>query len=217
MSSVHIHDGAARRRFLWLFLRSRRVIPVVVSILAITGLVTVWAWQTARDSSAGPNAIDRAIVQRNLMTGLTAVAAAALVLTLRSPWPEMDAAAGTTVRRIQIIVFLVATALLTGAMVVLGSRWDTQGAGAILARGFLGWLGIALIARAFLGDGRAWWIGFAWAGLSIVAGDSWRVHYPPWAWSMQDATSILAWGVALAALVGGLAILTRSTIRPDGS
>lgn len=212
MSGPGIHDGAAWRRFLWLFLRSRFMLPVCAGIVAVVGLITLWAWGTTPVIADGPNAIDRAIVQRNLITGITAVAASALALTLRSPWPEMDDAAGPTVRRIRFVAFLIATVLIAGIMAALGTRWDTPGAGAMLARGFLGWLGIALIGRQVLGEGRGWWIGFAWAGLAIVAGDTWRVHYPPWAWSAQDATSVLAWVVAIMAFVGGMAILARSAM-----
>jgi hypothetical protein len=203
------HDRAVRRHFLMLYLRSHLVLPVCVGILIVVGLATLWSWQMAPDN---PNPIDREIVQRNLITAISVIAAASVALTLRSPWAEMDDAGGHIVSRIRLATLLIVTVLLVAAMAALGMMWESSGAGRMLARGFLGYLGIALVARQLLGDGRGWWPGFAWAGLAIVAGASWRVHYPPWAWSMQGAGDTAAWIIALIACVVGVGILAQSPI-----
>ncbi|MEJ7762737.1 MAG: hypothetical protein WKF80_08080 [Thermomicrobiales bacterium] len=153
------------------------------------------------------------MVQRNLITITAVISAAAVAITLRSPWAEMDEAYGRTVRRVRLATFLLTAGLLTMAMLALGPEWESPGAGVMLARGFLGWLGITLIARQVLGDSRGWWVSIAWAGLSVVAGDSWRVHYPPWAWSMQAAGHPWARLLSIMFLLIGIGTLIRSPIR----
>ena len=185
---------------------------VCAAIVAGVGLLTLWSWRIAPLNS---DAIKREIVQRNLITGLAVIAAAALVLTLRSPWGEMDDAAGRTVRRVRLAIFLIATLLLTLAMITLGQAWESADAGWILARAFLGWLGVTVISRQVLGDSRGWWASFAWAGLSVIAGDSWRVHYPAWAWSMQGTDHRWASVFAVAAFLIGVSVLALTPIRSD--
>jgi len=173
-----IHDRAAWLRFLPLYLPSRFIVPTCAGVLTLVGTTTLWASQVAPSL---PDPIDREMVQRNLITITAVISAATVAITLRSPWAEMDEAYGRTVRRVRLATFLLTAGLLTMAMLALGPEWESPGAGVMLARGFLGWLGITLIARQVLGDSRGWWVSIAWAGLSVVAGDSWRVHYPPWA------------------------------------
>lgn len=200
----------ARFRYLKLYLRSRWVWPMMAGILVALGMATLWSWHFAPQITS---AVDREIVQRNLMTILTVIGAAALVLTVHSPWPEMDDAAGRTVRRVRLSVFLVTASLVVLSMILVGHWWEAAHAGWMLARAFGGWLGITLIARQLLGESRGWLASFAWAGLSVVAGDSWRVHYPPWAWSMQNADNHLAAVVAVAMVLIGVGVLVRTPIR----
>lgn len=200
---------AAKLRFLRLYLRSRLVLPVMAGILAVLGLATLWSWQLAPSLTS---TVDREIVQRNVITGLAVIGAAALVLTVRSPWAEMDDAGGRTVRLVRLAVFLTTAVLVVLAMALLGELWESADAGWMLARAFGGWLGVTLISRQVLGESRGWLASFAWAGLSVVAGDNWRVHYPPWAWSMQDADNRLAAAVAAVMFLIGIGILVRTPI-----
>lgn len=206
----HQRERAALLLFLVLYLRSRMIAPVIGGFLAALGFCTTWSWHFAPHLTS---AVDREIVQRNLMTVLTVIGAAAVVLTLRSPWAEMDDAAGRTVRRMRLAVFLAVTLLLLLAMIFLGHWWESAEAGWMLARAFGGWIGVTLIARQMLGDSRGWLASFAWAGLSLVAGDTWRVHYPAWAWSMQNADNRVATAVAVAMFLIGVGVLVRTPIR----
>lgn len=197
-------------RFLPLYLRSRFVLPVLAGNLVLLGIVTLWAWQLA-PSLADP--INREIVQRNVVTVVAVIDAAAVALTLSSPWPEMEEARGRTVRRVRLATFVVTTGLMTIAMLGLGLAWESPGAGLMLARAFLGWLGITLIVRPVLGDSRGWWVSFAWAGLSVIAGDSWRVQYPPWAWSLRAAGHPGTWILTGLFFLIGIATLVRAPVR----
>lgn len=195
------------RTFLALYAGSRLMQYIVPAILLVIGIATWWSHTRVAGMMYE---VDRAIIQRNVMSSITVLAAVALTQIVSSPWAEMDNASGSVILRIRLGMLLTSTILLVGICTGAGLLWEASGASWILVRGIIGWLGITLIAQHFLGENQARLVSIAWAGIAIVAGDSWRVHYPPWAWSMQDAPNVLSWIIALVCFGAGVILLARS-------
>jgi hypothetical protein len=197
-------------RFLSLYGRSRLVQYTGPAVLAVVGVVTWWSHTRAGNVLYD---VDRAIIQRNLMSSVTVLAAVSITHIASSPWPEMDNASGSAIKRIRLGMLLTGTGIVTAVCGGAGLFWETDGAAWILMRDMIGWLGITLVAQRLLGENQARLVSIAWAGIAIVAGDSWRVHYPPWAWSMQGATDIVSWTIALLAFVAGFWLLATSQFQ----
>lgn len=193
--------------FLMLYARSRLVQYIFPAILAVFAVVT---WWSATRAGGMLYEVDRAIIHRNLISSITVLAAVAITHVVSSPWAEMDNASGTSILRVRLGMMLTSIIVVLAVCGAAGLLWETDFASWMLMRGVLGWVGITLIAQRFLGENQARLVSIAWAGIAIVAGDSWRVHYPPWAWSMQDASDALSWIIAVAAFVGGMVMLAKS-------
>lgn len=194
-------------RFLALYARSRLAHYIFPAILAVVAIATWWSSTRAGDIQYE---VDRAIIQRNLISSITVLVAVAITHIVSSPWSEMDNASGTAILRVRLGMMLTGTAVAFALCGGAGLLWETDGAAWILMRDVLGWLGLTLIAQRFLGEHQARLVSIAWAGIAIVVGDSWRVHYPPWAWSMQEATDALSWVIALVAFLAGVVMLAQS-------
>lgn len=195
------------QHFLMLYARSRMVHIIVTAILVVIAAATLWSYLKAGDIGYD---VDRAIIQLNLMSSITVLAAVALTHVASSPWPEMDNASGTTVLRARAGWLIVCVLLVIVVCGVAGIFWEVRGAPAILVRNLVGWLGVTLVAQRFMGENQARLVSIAWAGVALVSGDSWRVHYPPWMWSMQWQSNKLSWVVALVSFVVGLWLLVSS-------
>lgn len=200
-------DGKARITFITLYARSRYLPYILPAIVIALGILTWWSWAMAPDI---PNDVDREIIQRNLISSITVLAAVSLTFLVGSPWSEMDNAAGRQLQNIRMGVFAAVILVVLALVGATGYFWESDHATWIIVRDLLGWIGITLVASQFLGENQARLVSIAWAGIALVSGDSWRVHFPPWAWSMQDATDVLSWVVAVTALFVGSILLARS-------
>lgn len=196
-----------RTTFLLLYARSRYLPYILPAIVVVLGITAWWSHTMAPDIR---NEVDREIIQRNLMSSITVLAAVSLTFSVSSPWGEMDNAAGRHLQYMRVGTLVTVTLITLALIGATGPFWESNNATWMLMRDLLGWIGITLIASKFLGENQARLVSIAWAGIAIVAGDSWRVHYPPWAWSMQDATDVWSWSIALTALFTGLVLLVKS-------
>lgn len=196
-----------RISFLVLYIRSRYLLYILPAIVVMLAIATWWSLAMAPEIR---NEVDREIIQRNLITSISVLAAVSLTFTIGSPWGEMDNAAGALLQRIRLVLFAMMVALVAVLMVGAGALWEASGASWMLLRSLLGWIGITLIASQFLGENYARLISIAWAGIAVTAGESWRVHYPAWAWSMQDSGDVVSWAFALATFAFGLILLAKS-------
>lgn len=197
-----------RISFLALYIRSRQLHYILPACILVITIVTWWSHTIAPDMR---NEVDREIVQRNLITSVTVLTAVSFTFTTGSPWGEMDNAAGTVLQRIRLVLFAFITVAAAIMVAGMGLLWESPGAPWMLVRNLLGWIGITLITSKFLGENYARLVSVAWAGIAVSVGDTWRVHYPPWAWSMQDSVDQISWIITLASFILGFVLLGRST------
>lgn len=129
--------------------------------------------------------------------------AVTLAATLHSPTPELEATCPSPWRAWQgmhaAVVLLAGTALLAPALPA-----TTYGAG-VLLRGFLGLLGLALLAALVVGPRLAWTLPCAYAAtvyLAAGAGDA--ALRSVWAFQQQPAGNTAAWFTALILAAAGL-------------
>lgn len=198
------------RRFLWLYARSRHLLPIVAVGLA---LLAVGSWWIAY---AAPNIVipnDKLNLRMQTATLVPLVAGVLLGLSVASPNGELEEAAPEWPRRTRGGATLVLLGLLGGSYALVGSAWALEDASWLLVRNLGGFLGGVLGVLPLLGASRAWMPAIAWGGVSIF---SQRLDgtYPTWAWSMQPSDDAASWLLAGALFVLGLAALVRAPLAP---
>ena len=175
--------------------------------LIIVVLVSFW-------SRFGADAIgdlaDRYMLQNRIATLVPLMLAILCGLAATSPMGELDDAAGNLVLRTHWVVYIGTAIVVVGTLLLAGCLWELSNAGPVMARNFIGWIGLVALSQARLGESRGWILAVAWAGLAIYAGENIRHEIEDWAWSMQPVDNTMSWLIMLILFAAGCFDLIRT-------
>lgn len=166
--------------------------------LAFVGILILQIAAAGRQASL-PSALGSPIVPYQ---GVLPVVLACLVVTgLSSSCQELEESAGGALRRAENIQ-LAGSTLMTAA--ALAATAET-GSAAVLARSFLIWTGLALLAGRILEPTLAWVLPIGTLFPLIYFG--WDAMNRPrwWNWLDQPVTHLSSWALAVGALALGMA------------
>lgn len=134
---------------------------------------------------------------------LAVIVAATPVIACASPFGEMEDALGSAWRRAEL-VFLCGNVLVCfSVLIVATAEFLGNEAALFFARGYAGWLGLALVSWRLFGARKAWIGPLATLPLITFWGYD-RDHFRPWEFSAAPLDRWAPWGVAFGLLAAGV-------------
>lgn len=187
-------------RLAWLYLRTRLIARAIVGLVAVAAATRLGVHLATDDE--GFIAL--------VLTAVPLAAAAIIGTSTRSPFGDLERAAGRALPTLRL-GHLVGLVLL--AMVGLGltsAGWGIANGQWVILRNLAGFTGLALLTARALGGALAWVSPLAYGGLVLQVGPERR-----WAWSLHLASDWEAWVFALLLLVAGLGVIALAGAREE--
>lgn len=182
-----------------IFLRSRRTVSgtVVVCLIALCLIIM------GSDEFASPTVASEGVEKIPIWRFLVAATAIVPALLLHSPFGEIESVRGREVRRFEHF-YLSGLAFTFLVMIVVASTltsgWQV---GLISGRGFVGWLGIALISGRIFGWRLSWCIPSIMMLIFIYWGQIGHGQYYWWEFSARPVADAISLGLAVSILIVG--------------
>lgn len=193
--------------FLLLYLRSRSIGWLAMSIIIVYAVAWGWMWY------AGDNV-------RHQLYGVAApclIAGIIVGMAPASPFRELDATRPKLIGFANWLALAGLMLLIVLLALMVVPFWPEPTAALILIRNALGTLGVTLIGFRLLGHNLSWAPGLVFGGASAVSSNP-DGRFPDWAWQMQlgDVGSSWIWSVSFlfVGLVAFATVRFSSQVHP---
>ena len=187
-------------RLVWLYLRTRLTARAIVGLVAVAAATRLGVHLATDDG--GFIAL--------VLTAVPLAAAAIIGTSTRSPFGDLERAAGRALPTLRLghLAGLVLLAMV--ALSLTSAGWDIANGHWVILRNLAGFTGLALLTARALGGALAWVSPLAYGGLVLQVGPERR-----WAWSLHLASDRESWVFALLLLVVGLGVIALAGAREE--